>query len=54
MIDFETFQHSVSHFLSDILPNAYPDVAVLAIAGPIQSNTVIMPNIAKWGQLDGT
>lgn len=27
---------------------------MIAIAGPIEKNTVTMPNILKWGELNGT
>ncbi len=52
--DYETFDSSISAFLSGVTPSIYPDVIVIAMAGPISKNTVSLPNVQKWGQLNGS
>lgn len=32
----------------------YPTICVIAIAGPVNNNSVMMSNVQRWGTLDGT
>ena len=52
--NFETFEASITYFLEDIHGNQLPQVAVIAVAGPIDQNTVFLTNVPKWGLLNGT
>lgn len=51
--DHPTFQGAIETFLAGVNPEDYPQVAAVAIAGPITDNTVFMANAEKWGTIDG-
>jgi glucokinase len=46
--EYDTLEEAIRLFLKDQPP---VKIAVLAIAGPIINQTVIMANVPKWGQL---
>lgn len=51
--DYDVFQNAIETFLKDVLPENYPQVAAIAMAGPISNNTVFLANVPKWERLDG-
>ena len=38
-------------FLADV--EVYPEVAAIAMAGPVKNNKLSMANVRKWGVIDG-
>lgn len=48
---YDQFQLAIEVFLAG--SPAYPEVAVMGMAGPIFDNTVKMANVEKWGLLAG-
>jgi hypothetical protein len=38
-------------FLEDV--EVYPEVAAIAMAGPVKNNSLSMANVRKWGLIDG-
>lgn len=53
MKDEASFEEAIRKFLSDIPDDQYPEVASIAIAGPVMSNSVSLANVRKWGSLNG-
>lgn len=41
----------MKRFLSDV--EEYPEVAAIAMAGPVKNNKLSMANAPKWGVIDG-
>lgn len=48
---YDQFQLAIEDFLNGA--SAYPEVAVIGMAGPIFDNTVKLANVEKWGLLAG-
>lgn len=48
---YDQFQLAIEDFLAGA--PAYPEVAVVGMAGPIFDNTVRLANVEKWGLLTG-
>lgn len=45
------FGECLRKFLSDV--DVYPEVAAIAMAGPVKNNKLSMANVRKWGVIDG-
>ena len=49
----DNFENAIRSFLNDIQDTQYPEVAAIAIAGPVKDNKVSLANVQKWGILNG-
>lgn len=49
--EFEDFAKTIEHFLEGV--EQHPAICVIAIAGPVNKNTILMSNVQRWGELDG-
>lgn len=51
MKDEPSFEDCLKRFLSDV--EVYPEVAAIAMAGPVKNNKLSMANARDWGEIDG-
>ena len=49
--EYVQFHHAVEHFLRGT--GVHPSICVIAIAGPVDNNSILMSNVQRWGVLDG-
>lgn len=47
VVDEPDFGECLKRFLSDV--EEYPEVAAIAMAGPVKNNKLSMANAPKWG-----
>ena len=51
MENYDHFYLTIEDFIKQ--KNIHPTVCVIAIAGPVDNNSILMSNVQKWGKLNG-